>query len=47
MVKESILTNQVTIKGWSLVVTLVNMAWRVVLATSMTLVGFLAGRWLG
>jgi uncharacterized membrane protein len=41
------LTNLATIKDWPLVVTLVDLVWGVVLATSVTLVSFLVGRWLG
>ena len=40
------LTNLATIKGWPLLVTLVDMVWGVLLATSVSYVAFLAGRWL-
>jgi len=41
------LTNQATIKDWPWVVTVVDMAWGVILATSVSCVAFLVGRWLG
>jgi len=40
------LTNLATIKGWPLLVTLVDMAWGAILATAISTVGFLAGKWL-
>jgi uncharacterized membrane protein len=40
------LTNMATIKDWPLIVTIVDMAWGVVLASLVTCAGFLIGRWL-
>jgi uncharacterized membrane protein len=40
------LTNLATVKNWPWLVTLVDMAWGVVLATSVSGIGYLAGRWL-
>jgi uncharacterized membrane protein len=40
------LTNMATIKDWPWMVTLVDMAWGTVLATLVSCLGFLAGRWL-
>jgi len=40
------LTNLATIKDWPLNVTVVDMIWGTVLATSVTWVSFLVGRWL-
>ena len=40
------LTNMATVKNWPWLVTLVDMAWGVVLATSVSGIGYLVGRWL-
>ena len=40
------LTNQATVKDWPIVVTVVDMAWGAVLATSVSYLGFLFGKWL-
>jgi uncharacterized membrane protein len=40
------LTNMATVKDWPWTVTLVDMAWGTVLATLVSCLGFLAGRWL-
>jgi uncharacterized membrane protein len=40
------LTNLATIKDWPLIVTVVDLVWGVVLASSVTAVSFLVGRWL-
>jgi uncharacterized membrane protein len=40
------LTNLATVKDWPLSVTAVDMLWGGVLATSVSYLGFLAGRWL-
>ncbi len=40
------LTNQATVKNWPWIVTLVDMVWGTVLATSVSCLGYLAGRWL-
>ncbi len=40
------LTNLATVKDWPLIVTVVDMLWGTVLATAVTWVSFLAGRWL-
>lgn len=39
------LTNLATLKDWPLIVTVVDMIWGTVLATSVTLVSYLAGQW--
>ena len=41
------LTNLATIKDWPLAITVVDMVWGVILATSVACAGFLAGTWLG
>lgn len=41
------LTNLATVKDWPLNVTAVDMSWGVVLATAVSYLGFLAGKWLG
>jgi uncharacterized membrane protein len=40
------LTNLATVKDWPLIVTVVDLCWGVVLASSVSYVGFLAGKWL-
>ena len=40
------LTNLATVKDWPLSVTAVDMLWGGVLATSVSYLGFLAGKWL-
>ena len=40
------LTNLATVKNWPWLATLVDMTWGVVLATSVSCVGYLVGRWL-
>ena len=40
------LTNQATVKGWPWRVTLVDMTWGFVLASSVSAIGYQAGRWL-
>lgn len=40
------LTNMATIKKWPLVVTVVDMAWGLILAASVSAIGYSAGRWL-
>lgn len=40
------LTNLATIKGWPITVTVVDMLWGVVLASSVAFIGFWIGRWL-
>ena len=40
------LTNLATVKDWPLIVTAVDMLWGGILATSVSYLGFLAGRWL-
>ena len=40
------LTNHATVKNWPWIVTLVDMAWGTVLATAVSCLGYLAGRWL-
>jgi uncharacterized membrane protein len=41
------LTNLATVKDWPLLITIVDMAWGIVLSIAVSCVGFLAGRWLG
>jgi uncharacterized membrane protein len=40
------LTNLATVKNWPWMVTLVDMTWGLVLAASVSCIGFLVGRWL-
>lgn len=40
------LTNLATVKGWPWIVTVVDLAWGGILATSVSYLGFLAGKWL-
>jgi uncharacterized membrane protein len=40
------LTNLATVKDWPWIVTAVDLAWGGVLATSVSYLGFLAGKWL-
>ena len=40
------LTNLATVKNWPWILTLVDMTWGVVLATSVSCVGYLVGHWL-
>ena len=40
------LTNQATVKDWPWILTIVDMTWGAVLATSVSCLGYLAGRWL-
>lgn len=40
------LTNLATLKDWPLTITIVDMAWGTLLATLVSWVGFLVGRWM-
>ena len=40
------LTNQATLKGWPVIVTVVDMTWGVFLSVTVSWISFLAGRWL-
>jgi uncharacterized membrane protein len=40
------LTNMATVKNWPAIVTVVDLLWGVVLATSISAIAFQAGRWL-
>jgi uncharacterized membrane protein len=40
------LTNLATVKDWPLIVTIVDMCWGAVLATSVSCIAFYAGKWL-
>ena len=40
------LTNMATVKNWPWIVSVVDMTWGLVLAASVSGVGYLAGRWL-
>jgi uncharacterized membrane protein len=41
------LTNLATVKNWPWIVTIVDLCWGIVLASSVSCLAFLAGRWLG
>jgi uncharacterized membrane protein len=41
------LTNQATVKEWPWILTIVDITWGAVLATSVSCLGYLVGRWLG
>ena len=41
------LTNQATVKDWPWILTIVDMTWGAVLATTVSCLGYLVGRWLG
>jgi uncharacterized membrane protein len=41
------LTNQATVKDWPWILTIVDMTWGAVLATTVSCIGYLVGRWLG
>ena len=40
------LTNLATVKNWPLMLTLVDMTWGLILAASVSCLGYLVGRWL-
>lgn len=40
------LTNLATVKNWPWIVTIVDLCWGIVLSTSVSCVGYLAGGWL-
>jgi uncharacterized membrane protein len=40
------LTNHATVKNWPWILTVVDMTWGVVLATSVSYIGYQIGRWL-
>jgi uncharacterized membrane protein len=40
------LTNHATVRSWPWIVTVVDLCWGVVLAASVSCIGYLAGRWL-
>ncbi len=40
------LTNHATVKGWPWIVTVVDLCWGAVLTSSVSCIGYLAGRWL-
>lgn len=41
------LTNLATLKDWPLTMTIVDIVWGIVLSTSVSAIGYAAGRWLG
>jgi uncharacterized membrane protein len=41
------LTNHATVKGWPPIVTMVDLAWGMVLTTAVSFVAFQAGKWFG
>ena len=40
------LTNMATVKDWPLIITVVDLAWGMVLTTIVSLAGFFAGKWM-
>ncbi|MCH5378321.1 MAG: DUF2177 family protein, partial [Planctomycetes bacterium] len=40
------LTNQATVKDWPWVVTIVDLCWGAILASSVSCIGYLAGQWM-
>jgi uncharacterized membrane protein len=40
------LTNLATVKDWPLIITLVDLAWGMVLTTTVSLAGYFIGRWM-
>lgn len=40
------LTNLATVKDWPRIVTVVDMTWGAVLSAAVSIIGFLAGRWI-
>lgn len=40
------LTNLATVKDWPMIVAVVDMAWGAVLSATVSIIGFLAGRWM-
>ena len=40
------LTNLATVKDWPMIITLVDLAWGMILTTLVSLAGYFAGRWL-
>ena len=40
------LTNHATVKDWPVIVTVVDLVWGIVLTLSVSLVGFIAGKWI-
>lgn len=40
------LTNHATVKDWPIIVTLVDLVWGTVLTVSVSLVGFIASKWI-
>ena len=40
------LTNHATVKDWPIIVTVVDLVWGIVLTVSISLVGFIAGKWI-
>lgn len=41
------LTNLATVKGWPVLVTVIDLAWGTVLTAAVSAIGFFIGRWLG
>ncbi len=41
------LTNLATLKDWPLIVTVIDMCWGTVLSLSVSLVSYMAGKWMG
>jgi len=40
------LTNLATVKDWPVVITVIDMAWGMVLSVAVSIISFMAGRWL-
>ena len=41
------LTNQATVKDWPWILTIADMMWGTVLASTVSCIGYMVGRWLG
>ena len=41
------LTNLATVRDWPLLITIVDLAWGIILSIAVSCVGFFAGKWLG
>lgn len=41
------LTNLATVKGWPVIITVIDLVWGTVLTAAVAAIGFLIGRWLG
>ncbi len=41
------LTNLATVKGWPVLITVIDLAWGTVLTAAVSAIGYLIGRWVG